>query len=233
MSFGNSPSTVRQFRRVSPNANSENTDPLVIPGSPTKASSHSRSQSYPASISAFDHVHGLLDGTSTYPNEYKLLNDLEYESRSNRQRSARLVHQFASEDAVCSLCHQRVSSWFRTLYICHWHDLSRGAQPGLEKTANETRYPSLQKPSPDLELVDPEGLYHTMKGIVEEDESKPRTGSADPHQNEIGKHENESGKYAQRTTSNFAENSYPFEIPQQKSEKKDLRSSHPVLHIAS
>ena len=165
MSFGNSPSTVRQFRRVSPNANSENTDPLIIPSSPTKRPSHMRSQS---EIAPSQH-----SNTSTTSSMGPPFNPAS-------TKTASLSHA-ALPPAIAETLSNFINSPKKTPYVPTITKEARlgtalysGAigvtcQEVLNQTGDNEKRDAVSKLAEawsDLELADPEGVYHIMVGIL-------------------------------------------------------------------
>lgn len=165
MSFGNSPSTVRQFRRVSPNANSENTDPLVIPSSPTKRPSHTRSQSelVPSQHTTASTASSILPPTITT-------------TTSSSISSANL------DPVVKKTLSNFINSPKKTPYVptvtkearlgAHLYTSAIGisCQEVLNQTGDNEKRDAVSKLAEawsDLELADPEGVYHVMKGVLE------------------------------------------------------------------
>jgi serine/threonine-protein kinase 24/25/MST4 len=165
MSFGNSPSTVRQFRRVSPNANSENTDPLVIPGSPVKRPSHTRSQSeiVPSQIST--------KSTSMLP-----------PPMPNPSSTASSLSRAPLPQAIAKTLSNFINSPKKTPYVptvtkearlgtqLYSAAIGLSCQEVLNQTGDNEKRDAVSKLAEawsDLELADPEGVYHIVLGMLE------------------------------------------------------------------
>jgi serine/threonine-protein kinase 24/25/MST4 len=166
MSFGNSPSTVRQFRRVSPNANNENTDPLVVPSSPTKAPSHNRSQSYQPTSQ------NLNTSTASSMPPPPTPTTSNFSSISGAHLDPAVKKSLASF----------INSPIKTPYVPTVTKESRlgsqlyasaigiTCQEVLNQTGDNEKRDAVSKLAEawsDLELADPEGVYHVMMGMVQ------------------------------------------------------------------
>lgn len=140
MSFGNSPSTVRQFRRVSPTSNAENEDPLqAMSMSPLKLDANDKLSQRSASVS-FD------QGSVIYYSPSPL-------SRFSSQAST--INNDSKE-----------ASLGKALYS---QAVGISCQETLNDTADQARREAVSRVAEafsDLEASDPEGLYHIMQGIV-------------------------------------------------------------------
>lgn len=142
MSFGNSPSTTRQFRRVSPNSNAENEDPLqsdTAVSSPLKMEVDSSEPSSRAASSSFD------QGSVIY-------------SPSPLSRFSSQTSTITSESKEAALG--------RVLYS---QAIGISCQNVLNETGNQAHrevISRLAEAFSDLEAADPEGLYHIMQSIV-------------------------------------------------------------------
>jgi serine/threonine-protein kinase 24/25/MST4 len=168
MSFGNSPSTVRQFRRVSPNANSENTDPLIIPKSPTKRPSHMRSQSEitpsqhptkptntsmppPPTPTASDSVSSSLSRANLPPAIAKTLSNF-----INSPKKTPYVPTITKEARLGTQLYSAA--------------IGLSCQEVLNQTGDNDKRDAVSKLAEawsDLELADPEGVYHIVVGMLE------------------------------------------------------------------
>jgi len=139
MSFGNSPSTVRQFRRVSPSAlndtNEENEDPCSsVIRTPSKAKP------------------GLPQFVDM---EKSLLND------PKRERSSRFP-----STATTIAPESKEANLGRKLYA---NAIGISCQDVLNDTADEVKREAvarLAEAFSDLESVDPDGMYHIMNAII-------------------------------------------------------------------
>lgn len=139
MSFGNSPSTVRQFRRVSPSAigiNAENEDPnSSVIRTPSKAK--------PGLHQIVDMDNSLLSGSKP--------------DKTSRYSSTATTIAAESKEA----------SLGRKLYA---NAIGITCQDVLSNTADEVKREAvarLAEAFSDLENVDPDGMYHIMRGIVD------------------------------------------------------------------
>jgi len=136
MSFGNSPSTVRQFRRVSPNgdvANTENEDPK---GSVIKTPSKAKPLSIP------------IGGTES---------EMAPEKEDSRFSSTATTIAVDSKEA----------SLGRRLYA---NAIGISCQDVLNETGDGSRREAvarLAEAFSDLEAVDPEGIYHVMRSMID------------------------------------------------------------------
>lgn len=139
MSFGNSPSTVRQFRRVSPSAlndtNEENEDPCSsVIRTPSKAK----------------------PGLPQFVDIDKSL--LEESKRGKSSRFSSTASTIAAESKEASLG--------RKLYA---NAIGISCQDVLNDTADEVKREAvarLAEAFSDLENVDPDGMYHIMSTII-------------------------------------------------------------------
>lgn len=142
MSFGNSPSTVRQFRRVSPNLNTpedENDDPLQPP---KKSKSPSKMQ--------MNHVIEQ-DRNATDP----------FVTKATPLRPSR-----HSSNASITAANSKEASLGRQLYS---NAIGISCQEVLNETGDQTKREAvarLAEAFSDLESTDPEGMYHVMQAIV-------------------------------------------------------------------
>ncbi|RVX72880.1 hypothetical protein B0A52_03233 [Exophiala mesophila] len=143
MSFGNSPSTVRQFRRVSPSAigiNSENEDPnSSVIRTPSKAKPG---------------LHQMVD----------MDNSLLHGSRPDK------TSRFSST-ATTIAAESKEASLGRKLYT---NAIGITCQDVLSNTADEVKREAvarLAEAFSDLESLDPDGMYHIMRGIVDKMQS--------------------------------------------------------------
>jgi len=149
MSFGNSPSTVRQFRRVSPTSNAENEDPLqAMSMSPLKLDDGDKLNQRSASAS-FD------QGSVVY--------------------SPSPLSRFSSQASTVN-SESKEASLGKALYS---QAVGISCQETLNDTADQARREAVSRVAEafsDLEAADPEGLYHIMQGIVRkmEEDSKLR-----------------------------------------------------------
>ncbi|KIX09350.1 uncharacterized protein Z518_00429 [Rhinocladiella mackenziei CBS 650.93] len=139
MSFGNSPSTVRQFRRVSPNGdnpNSENEDPnSSVIRTPSKAT--------PGLNSMVDMDKSLLHGSKS-------------DNKDSRFSSAAATMVMDSKEARLG----------RKLYT---NAIGMSCQDVLNDTADAVKREAvarLAEAFSDLESVDPDGMYHIMQSII-------------------------------------------------------------------
>lgn len=142
MSFGNSPSTVRQFRRVSPNADGsgpntpseENVDPMNL----------------------LVKKQGQQNKVVAPSNPYS--EDNECKSPSKTSTFSSHASTLASESKEADLG--------RALYA---KAVGMSCQNVLNETADEAKREAVAKLAEafsDLEAVDPEGMYHVMAGVV-------------------------------------------------------------------
>lgn len=171
MSFGNSPSTVRQFRRVSPNANSENTDPLVIPSSPIKRPMHTRSQS--------EIVPSQLSTKSTSMAPPPLPNPSSTTSSLSRA---------PLPPAIAKTLSNFINSPKKTPYVptitkearlgtqLYSAAVGLSCQEVLNQTGDNDKRDAVSKLAEawsDLELTDPEGVYHIVLSMMEKMSLEP------------------------------------------------------------
>jgi serine/threonine-protein kinase 24/25/MST4 len=164
MSFGNSPSTVRQFRRVSPNANNENTDPLVVPSSPTKAPSHSRSQSYqPRSQNSTTSTASSMPPPPT-PTKFSSISSANLDPVVKKSLASFINSPIKSPYVPTVTKESRLGSQLYTSAI------GITCQEVLNQTGDNEKRNAVSKLAEawsDLELADPEGVYHIMMGMVQ------------------------------------------------------------------
>lgn len=148
MSFGNSPSTVRQFRRVSPTTNAENEDPLQARSmSSLKLDDESDRVSQRSSSVSFD------QGSVIY-------------SPSPLSRFSSQASTINSESKEASLG--------RAIYS---QAVGIACQDVLNDTADQSRREAVSRVAEalsGLEAADAEGLYHIMQGIIRKMEDDPR-----------------------------------------------------------
>ena len=130
MSFGNSPSTVRQFRRVSPNAENQNSQESAPKLELTDTLSSNTETMGPPSITSYSST-----ATTITPTESK-------ESYLGRR---------AYSKAIGLSCQEVLNN--------------TGDQEKREAVSH------LAEAFSDLEAVDPEGVYHILKGAVEKMQS--------------------------------------------------------------
>lgn len=142
MSFGNSPSTVRQFRRVSPNvsasANTENEDQHHDPNSSVI---RTPSKAKPGLSSLVDIGSSLLE---------------EVKSESGFSSTATTIASTESKEATLG----------RRLYA---NAIGISCQDVLNDTADEAKREAVSRLAEafsDLESVDPDGMYHIMRSIL-------------------------------------------------------------------
>lgn len=152
MSFGNSPSTVRQFRRVSPTAASpdlENDDPLQLPKrSPSKL-----------------HIETNVSASSEQTPNTSDTPEIEA-SRPALSRWSSNASTLAVETKEASLG--------RRLYTTA---VGISCQEVLNETGNEEKREAvarLAEAFSDLESTDPEGLYHVMTSIISRMKGDPK-----------------------------------------------------------
>lgn len=166
MSFGNSPSTVRQFRRVSPNENNENTDPLVVPSSNTKPPSHSRSQSYQSQslASTTSTAVSMPPPPTSTSTSSASVSSIHLDPIVKQKLSSFINFQPKPLQNPSSTKESRLGSKIYTSAI------GITCQEVLDQTGDNSKRDAVSKLAEawsDLELVDPEGLYHIIKGMLE------------------------------------------------------------------
>ena len=162
MSFGNSPSTVRQFRRVSPNAerNNENAEPAPTPtGSmiwtPAKEQQKQQVVSNP-----------FLD-SETMPPPPSPTKQVQLTSPAKQSRFSTATTLASTSDTKPSSTESKESLLGRRLYA---KAVGMSCQEVLDNTADESRreaVASLAEAFSDLEAVDPEGVYHIITSIFQ------------------------------------------------------------------
>ncbi|KAK4944396.1 hypothetical protein LTR10_016282 [Elasticomyces elasticus] len=142
MSFGNSPSTVRQFRRVSPNINpSTNVENEEQPDDPNSSVIRTPSKAKPGLSSLVDIGSSLLE---------------EAKSDSGFSSTATTIVPTESKEATLG----------RRLYA---NAIGISCQDVLNDTADEVKREAvarLAEAFSDLESVDPDGMYHVMRSIL-------------------------------------------------------------------
>lgn len=148
MSFGNSPSTVRQFRRVSPSSNLENEDPLrAVSLSSMKLEGEEFDNTSRKSSVAFD------QGSVIY--------------------SPSPLSRFSSQASTVN-GDNKEGSLGRLLYS---QAVGIACQNVLNETGDQARREAVSRVAEafsDLEAADPEGLYHIMQHIVRKMEQDPK-----------------------------------------------------------
>lgn len=140
MSFGNSPSTVRQFRRVSPSNNLENEDPLQA-----------------ASLTCLKLEGGDLDNASRRSSMAFDQGSVIY--------SPSPLSRFSSQASTVS-GDSKETGLGRLLYS---QAVGITCQNILNDTGDQARREAVSRVAEalsDLEAADPEGLYHIVQGIV-------------------------------------------------------------------
>jgi serine/threonine-protein kinase 24/25/MST4 len=156
MSFGNSPSTVRQFRRVSPNAerNNENAEPSHTPNSsvirtPSKEKPHLVSNPF-------------LDSQSMPPPQSP--------TKQVQLTSPSKLSRFSTATALASTTSSTTESkevvFGQRLYS---EVVGISCQEVLDNTGDEAKREAVSRLAEafsELEAVDPEGLYHVMTTIL-------------------------------------------------------------------
>lgn len=137
MSFGNSPSTIRQFRRVSPSADVENEDPLQAW---SVKSSQSNDDMLPPTPMSLDQGSAIFNPSPL--------------SRFSSQAST-----IAGESKEASLGKALYS---QAVGIACQDVLNETGDQGRREAVSR-----VAEALSDLEAVDPEGLYHIMNSIVQ------------------------------------------------------------------
>ena len=165
MSFGNSPSTVRQFRRVSPNGEKEKENPSEAVKSlqqhqqnqqqpHLEQPSHQHQQHSQQAIASWDAAQmPPPPPLSSYAESTSSINP----NPSLLQSSTRKPSPSPSKETLLG----------RRLYT---KAIGLSCQEVLNTTAGEEKRDAIAKLAEafsDLELIDPEGLYHVMRGVVE------------------------------------------------------------------
>ena len=150
MSFGNSPSTVRQFRRVSPNGEKEN------PAESIKLSLQQQPQ-YQSQLEQPSHQQHSQQAIASWDAAQMPPPPIGYpDSNQSLLSSSRKSSQPSKETLLG-----------RRLYA---KAIGLSCQEVLNTTAGEEKRDAIAKLAEafsDLELVDPEGMYHVMRGVVE------------------------------------------------------------------
>ena len=147
MSFGNSPSTVRQFRRVSPVSNVENEDPLQAVSMSSPKFDESDRLSHRNVSDNSDH------GSVIY--------------------SPPPLSRFSSQATIVST-ESKEASLGKALYA---QAVGISCQDILNETGDQARREAVSRVAEafsDLEASDPEGLYHIMQGIVRNMKEHPK-----------------------------------------------------------
>jgi len=148
MSFGNSPSTVRQFRRVSPTSNAENEDPLQATSRPPlKLDEEDETKSQRTASVSFD------QGSVIY--------------------SPSPLSRFSSQASTMNN-ESKEASLGRALYA---QAVGISCQEILDDTADQSQREAVSRVAEafsDLEAADPEGLCHIMQSIVRKMGDDPR-----------------------------------------------------------
>ncbi len=162
LSFGNSPSTVRQFRRVSPNAerNNENVEPTPTPNSsvirtPSKEKPHVVSN-------PFLEIESMPPPSS--PTKPIPLNSPK-PSRFSTATTLSSTTSSSSSSSSSSTESKEVSLG-RRLYS---KAVGISCQVVLDNTADESKREAVSRLAEafsDLEAIDPEGIYHIMTSIL-------------------------------------------------------------------
>ena len=148
MSFGNSPSTIRQFRRVSPTENAENDDPL-------------QSKSRSSSIIRIDSPEYTQDSRSFSFDQGSVI------------YSPSPLSQFSSQASTIA-GESKEASLGRLLYS---NAVGIACQDTLNETGDQTRREAVSRVAEafsDLESADPEGLYHIMRSIIQKINQDPK-----------------------------------------------------------
>lgn len=158
MSFGNSPSTVRQFRRVSPTSNVENEDPLQ-----------------PTSVRPLK----LDDGTDGQQRRISVT----FDQGSVIYSPSPLLRRSSQASTINS--ESKEASLGRALY-CHAVGIS--CQEVLNDTGDQGRREAVSRVAEafsDLEAADPEGLYHVMQAIIRNMDENPKLREMLPQQRTV------------------------------------------------
>ena len=157
ISFGNSPSTVRQFRRVSPNAerNNENNEPIPTPNSsiirtPSKEKQHVVSNPF-------------IDTEMPPPSSPTKQVQLTSPAKASRFSTATTLASDTTTSTSSASSKEAILG--QRLYA---NSIGISCQEVLDNTANEEKREAvarLAEAFSDLESVDPEGVYAVMTSI--------------------------------------------------------------------
>lgn len=196
MSFGNSPSTVRQFRRVSPNANNENTDPLVVPSSPSKAPSHTRSPSHqPTSQTSTAFSASSMPPPPTPPtSNFSSVSSVDLDPVVKSSLASFINSPIKVPYAPTATKESRLGSQLYTSAI------GITCQEVLNQTGDNEKRDAVSKLAEawsDLELADPEGVYHIMMGMLQKMSQDRELAGLMPHKTRL-----ESTRTSQASTLN-------------------------------
>ena len=162
MSFGNSPSTVRQFRRVSPNAerNNENAEPSPAPNSSVIRTPSKEKQKQQVVSNPF--VDSEMMPPPASPTKQVQLTS---PSKPSRFSTATTLASDANSSALSSSSDSKESLLGRRLYA---KAIGISCQEILDNTAESAAREAVAKLAEawsDLEAVDPEGLYAIMTAV--------------------------------------------------------------------
>ncbi|EXJ93878.1 STE/STE20/YSK protein kinase [Capronia coronata CBS 617.96] len=175
MSFGNSPSTVRQFRRVSPHSNvvgtpklgNENEDDSSVKDTDTTDTTGSvirtPSKAAKGGSQLFAQQDHLLDSSTSDTTESRLSDS---DARDSMRSSSSATTAIAIESTGSTEADSKEATLGRRLYSTA---IGISCQDVLDETADETKREAvarLAEAFSDLENVDPDGMYHVMAAIV-------------------------------------------------------------------
>ncbi len=168
MSFGNSPSTVRQFRRVSPNSerNNENAEPNTTPNSSVILTPKKEKQRQQVVSNPFVDSE-MMPPPPSPTKQVQLTSPLKPDNFSPATTLDSAVSSGASTESKESILGQR-------LYA---KAVGMSCQEVLDNTADESRREAVARLAEvfsDLEAVDPEGVYHIMTSIFERTKQDPK-----------------------------------------------------------
>lgn len=143
MSFGNSPSTTRQFRRVSPNYDIENEDPM-------------QTTSIESSLIKME-----VDHQESFNEDNECCID-----HGSVIYSPSPLSRFSSQASTVNV-ESKEAAMGRALYS---QAVGISCQDVLNETGNETRREAVSRLAEafsDLEAADPEGLYHIIQNMLQ------------------------------------------------------------------
>ena len=176
ISYGNSPSTVRQFRRVSPNDsskaqsdNTENQEPTHDSGSII----HSPSKTQPKVVvsNPFTHTTSTDESMPPPPAPARQLSSPQKHSRFS---TASTLNSTTSSNSSTSSTESKERLLGRRLYT---HALGLACQETLDTTASGTSREAVAKVAEafsDLEAVDPEGIFAIMTSVISRMTNDPK-----------------------------------------------------------